>query len=130
HEPFLNDFKEERGLDLVNVANTINFPMGLYSKQVEELEEIKEGDKLGMPNDPTNAAHALFVFEEAGLITVDEAAGHTASVKDIVDNPLDLEFIELEAAQIPMHLDEVKAAAINTNFAIENGYTPADDAIY
>lgn len=130
HKPYLDDFKEERGLDITDAANTINFPMGIYSKQVSSIDEIEEGAKIGIPNDPTNAAHGLFVLEEAGLIKVAEEAGNTASVRDIEENPLNLEFIELEAAQIPMHLDEVTAAAINTNFAIENGYTPAEDAIY
>lgn len=130
HGPYLEDFKTERDLDLTAAANTINFPMGIYSSQVDSIDEIEDGDKLGLPNDPTNAAHALFIFEEAGLITLKEDAGHTASIKDITDNPLNLEFVELEAAQIPMHLDEVAAAAINTNYAIENEYTPAEDAIY
>lgn len=130
HKPYLDDFKDERNLDIINVANTVNFPMGIYSTQVTKVEDIKEGDKLGLPNDPSNGAHALFVFEEAGLIKLDENAGNTASIKDIVENPLNLQFIELEAAQIPMHLDEVVAAAINTNFAIENGFTPVDDSIY
>jgi len=130
HKPYLDDFKEERNLDIIDVANTINFPMGVYSEKVTDIADIQEGDKLGLPNDPTNAAHALFIFEEAGLITLTEDAGNTASIKDIEDNPLNLEFIELEAAQIPMHLDEVVAAAINTNYAIENGYTPTEDAIY
>src|SRR5690625_2743483 len=130
HKPFLDDFVEERGLDLIDIADTIIFPMGIYSTQVNSLEDIEDGAKLGLPNDPTNLAHALFVFEEAGLITVDEDAGYTATIKDVVDNPLNLEFVELEAAQIPRQLDEVTAAAINTNFAIDNGYTPAEDAIY
>lgn len=130
HKPYLDDFREDRGLDIIDVANTINFPMGVYSNQISDVEEIQDGDKLGLPNDPTNAAHALFIFEEAGLITLKEDAGNTASIKDIEDNPLNLEFVELEAAQIPMHLDELVAAAINTNYAIENGFTPTDDAIY
>ncbi|HLS66135.1 MAG TPA: MetQ/NlpA family ABC transporter substrate-binding protein [Pseudogracilibacillus sp.] len=130
HKPFLEDFVEERGLDLIDIADTIIFPMGIYSTNVDSLEDIEDGAKLGLPNDPTNLAHALFVFEEAGLITVDEDAGYTATIKDVVDNPLNLEFVELEAAQIPRQLDEVTAAAINTNFAIDNGYTPAEDAIY
>jgi len=130
HKPYLDDFKEERNLDIIDVANTVNFPMAIYSEEISDVEQVQDGDKLGLPNDPTNAAHALFVFEEAGLITLKEDAGNTASIKDIEDNPLNLEFIELEAAQIPLHLDEVVAAAINTNYAIENGFTPTEDAIY
>ncbi|HLR70092.1 MAG TPA: MetQ/NlpA family ABC transporter substrate-binding protein [Pseudogracilibacillus sp.] len=130
HKPFLDDFKEERGLDITDIADTINFPMGIYSEELDDVAEIQEGDKLGLPNDPTNAAHALFLFEEAGLITLKEDAGNEATIKDIAENPLNLEFIELEAAQIPRHLNEVAAAAINTNFAIDNGFTPSEDAIH
>jgi len=130
HKPFLDEFKEDRNLDLIDVANTINFPMGIYSEKIDDISEIQEGDKLGLPNDPSNAAHALFLFEGAGLITLKEGADITASVQDIEDNPLNLEFIELEAAQIPRQLDELAAAAINSNYAIESGFVPTEDTLY
>ncbi|MDT8859827.1 MetQ/NlpA family ABC transporter substrate-binding protein [Alkalihalobacillus sp. MEB130] len=130
HKPYLDNFKEERNLDLVDVATTVNFPMGIYSTELADVAELQEGDKVGLPNDPTNGARALILFEIAGLITLDPDAGVTATVNDITDNPHNLDFIELEASQIPRQLDELAAAAINTNFAIEHGFVPTEDSIY
>lgn len=129
HKPYLDDFVAERNLDLSHVADTVNFPMGIYSEKIKDIRELKEGDTLGLPNDPTNSARALLLFEDAGLIKLKEGAGVTASVQDIEENPLNLEFVELEAAQIPRQLSELTAAAINTNYAMEAGYVPAEDAI-
>ena len=130
HKPYLDNFKEERSLDLVDVATTVNFPMGIYSTALTDVSELQEGDTVGLPNDPTNGARALILFELAGLITLDPEAGVAATVNDIVENPHGLEFIELEASQIPRQLEELSAAAINTNFAIEHGYVPTEDSIY
>ncbi|HLR03281.1 MAG TPA: MetQ/NlpA family ABC transporter substrate-binding protein [Virgibacillus sp.] len=129
HRPFMDEMNEDRGLGLVEVAQTVNFPMGIYSDDISDIDELEKGDKIGLPNDPTNSARALILFEEAGLITLDEDADVTATVKDIEENELDLDFVELEAAQIPRQLGELKAAAINTNYAIEAGYIPTEDAL-
>ncbi|MFC0473363.1 MetQ/NlpA family ABC transporter substrate-binding protein [Halalkalibacter kiskunsagensis] len=130
HKPYLDNFKEDRNLDLIEVATTVNFPMGIYSVEVSDVAELQEGDKVGLPNDPTNGARALILFEIAGLIKLDPDAGVAATVNDITDNPHNLEFVELEASQIPRQLDELAAAAINTNFAIEHGFVPTEDSIY
>ncbi|WP_067839676.1 MetQ/NlpA family ABC transporter substrate-binding protein [Amphibacillus sediminis] len=130
HKPFLDDFKEDRGLDIVDVATTVNFPMGIYSTAIEDVSELQPGDSVALPNDPTNGARALMLFEDAGLITLAEGVGASATVLDIEENPLDLDFIELEASQIPRQLEELAAAAINTNFAIEHGFVPTQDSIY
>lgn len=74
HLPYLEQFIEDRGLDLVEVAATVNFPMGIYSSKVNSVEELQEGDRIGLPNDPTNGARALILFEQAGLITLEEGA--------------------------------------------------------
>lgn len=130
HQPYLDNFKEERNLDITSVAKTVNFPMGIYSEKIKDVSELKEGDKVGLPNDPTNGARALMLFEDAGLIKLKEGVGAEATVKDVVENPLNLELIELEASQIPRQLGELAAAAINTNFAFENGFVPTEDAIF
>jgi len=104
--------------------------MGIYSNRIKDLKQLKKGDKIGLPNDPTNGARALLLFEQAGLIKLKKGIGIQATVKDIVENPLDLELVELEAAQIPRQLDEFAAAAINTNFAVEHGLLPTRDAIF
>ncbi|WP_223701673.1 MetQ/NlpA family ABC transporter substrate-binding protein [Sutcliffiella deserti] len=130
HKPYLDKFKEDRDLDLVEIANTVNFPMGIYSSEIKDVSELKEGDKVGLPNDPTNGARALILFEQAGLIKLKEDADVGATVKDIEENNLNLEFVELEASQIPRQLDELAAAAINTNFAVEHGFVPTKDSIF
>lgn len=130
HKPYLDKFKSDRNLDLVEVATTVNFPMGIYSTEISDVSELKDGDIVGLPNDPTNGARALMLFEAAGLITLDPDAGVAATLNDIVDNPKNLKFIELEASQIPRQLDELAAATINTNFAVEHGYVPTKDSIF
>jgi len=130
HEPYLNQFKADNKLDIVKLANTLNFPIGLYSKKIKNVSEIKEGDELGLPNDPTNGARALILFERAGLIKLKEGVGVKATVRDIADNPKKLKFKELEAPFIPKALPDLTAAVINTNYAVDNGFVPTKDAIF
>ncbi|HSJ37713.1 MAG TPA: MetQ/NlpA family ABC transporter substrate-binding protein [Planococcus sp. (in: firmicutes)] len=129
HKPFLDAFNEDHGTDLVPGATTILNPMGVYSDDYASIEDLPQGATFGLPNDPTNGARALFILEEAGVITLKEGTEETASVFDVEDNPKELEFIELEAAQIPKQLSELDAAAINTNWAIEAGLNTLEDSI-
>ncbi|GGP09909.1 MetQ/NlpA family ABC transporter substrate-binding protein [Oceanobacillus neutriphilus] len=129
-EPFMDSMVEERGLDIVKVADTVTFPMGVYSESVDSLEDIPDGATLGLPGDPTNSGRALLLFEQAGLITLEEGLGVNATVNDVVENPKNLELLELDSAQIPRQLGEVDAAAINSNFAIEADLSPKDDSIF
>ncbi|MFC4022370.1 MetQ/NlpA family ABC transporter substrate-binding protein [Oceanobacillus longus] len=129
HGPFLDQFNEDHETDLVPVGKTILNPMGVYSETYESIEDLPDGAKFGLPNDPTNGGRALFILEEAGIITLEEGKEETASIYDIVDNPKNLEFIELDAAQIPNQLSEVDAAAINTNFALGAGINPKENSI-
>ncbi|WBL14564.1 MULTISPECIES: MetQ/NlpA family ABC transporter substrate-binding protein [Sutcliffiella] len=129
-KPFLDNVVKERNYDLVDIAPTLTFPMGIYSEKFASVDELEEGAKLGLPNDPTNGGRALILFQSAGLITLKDGVGDQATVKDIVDNPKNFEFIELEASQLPRQLDELAGAAINTNFAIEHGYVPTEDSIF
>lgn len=128
--PYLDQFKKDRNLDLVNVGEAVTFPIGIYSSKVKDVKELSKGAKLGLPNDPTNGGRALVLFEKAGLIKLKEGSGNTPAVKDIEENSNDFEFVELEASQIPRQLDELDAAAINTNFAIEHGFKPGKDSIF
>jgi D-methionine transport system substrate-binding protein len=130
HKPYLEQFKKDRGLDLTDIATTVNFPMGIYSTGIKDIKDLKNGDKVGLPNDPTNGARSLQLFELAGLIKLKEGAGANATLKDIEENEKNLEFIELEASQIPRQLEELAAAAINTNFAVEFGFVPTEDSIF
>lgn len=129
-EPFFDQMNEERELNLVKVADTLTFPMGIYSEDVKDVNDLQKGAKIGLPSDPTNSGRALMLFEKAGLIKVNEDAGIDATVKDIDVNDNDYEFIELDPAQIARQLGELDAAAINTNFAMDHGFVPSEDSIF
>ncbi|MDQ0272680.1 MetQ/NlpA family ABC transporter substrate-binding protein [Cytobacillus purgationiresistens] len=129
-EPYFNAFIEDRNLDLVKSFDTVTFPMGIYALEVKDVAELKDGAKIGLPSDPTNSGRALLLFEQAGLIELDPEKGINSTIRDIVKNNGDYEFIELDSAQIARQLEELDAAAINTNFAIEAGFVPSKDAIF
>ncbi|WP_163099933.1 MetQ/NlpA family ABC transporter substrate-binding protein [Peribacillus alkalitolerans] len=129
HKPFLDQFNKDHNTNLVPVGKTILNPMGVYSNEFKSLDDLPKGAKVGLPNDPTNGSRALFVFEEAGLIKIKDDKRETASIHDLAENPKEIEFIELDAAQIPKQLSELDAAAINTNFALEAGLNPKKDSI-
>lgn len=129
-EPYFNAFKEDRNLDLVKSFDTVSFPMGIYALNVKDVAELKDGAKIGLPSDPTNSGRALLLFEKAGLIELDPETGINSTVRDIEKNNGNYEFIELDSAQIARQLEELDAAAINTNFAIEAGFVPSKDAIF
>jgi D-methionine transport system substrate-binding protein len=129
HKPFLDQQIKDRGYKLVNVGYTVNFPIGLYSKKVKRLEDLKEGAKFGIPNDPTNGGRVLLVLQDKGLIKLKPEAGLKATPLDVIDNPKKLKFVELDAAQLPRSLDDLDAAAVNTNYALPAGLHPGKDAI-
>jgi D-methionine transport system substrate-binding protein len=128
--PFLETYKKEKGADLTAVGQTVLNPMGVYSKKIKSLDELKAGDTLGLPNDPTNSLRALLLFQSAGLIKLKDGVGDNATVLDIAENPRELKFVELDAAQIAKQLDDVTAAAINTSYAIKNNLNPGKDSIF
>src|SRR5690606_10751619 len=130
HEPYLEQMIKDRNVELVAVADTGNVPMLMYSDRIKDSTQGKAGDRIGTLKAPHNGPGGLLLFEQAGLIKLKKGIGIQATVKDIVENPLDLELVELEAAQIPRQLDEFAAAAINTNFAVEHGLLPTRDAIF
>ncbi len=121
HTPYLDNYNEQNGTDLVSACKVHFEPMGLYSETLTSVSDVAEGSKVGVPNDPTNEARALNLLEAQGLIKLREGAGLNATPLDIEENPLNLEFVELEAAQLPRNLGEFAIAAINGNYAIEAG---------
>ena len=129
-QPFLDVFNADRGENLVSVADTILNPMGIYSSKYNSLEEIPDGATFALPNDATNGGRALTVLEASGQIKLKEGVGINGTIYDVVDNPHNYEFIELDAAQLPTQLNEVDFAAINTNFALEAGLNPKTDSIF
>lgn len=132
HKPYLDNFNEEQGTHLVDVVAVHYEPFGLYAgkdKSLTSLDALPEGAKVAVPNDATNEARALLLLQDAGLIKIDASAGLTATKADIVENPRNLDIIELEAAQTALSLQDVDLAAINSNYAIEAGLNVSKDAI-
>lgn len=129
HVPYLESFSSNRGLNLVSVGSVHIEPIGLYSETHSAVRSISNGATIAIPNDPTNGGRALLLLESAGLIQLASGVGLDATPIDVVENPLGLFFIELEAAQLPRALADVDAAVINTNYAIEAGLNPVDDAL-
>lgn len=130
HYAYLYNEIEDKGLDLTVIGETIIAPLGIYSDKITSLDELQSGDSIAIPSDATNGGRALKLLEAAGLITVDPDAGYTPEVADITDNPLSLEFIEVEAAGTAALLPDVAAAVINGGHAVDNGLNPTTDAIY
>ncbi len=129
HQPYLDAQIKDRGYKFVSVGSTITFPMGVYSKKVKSLNDLKQGARVGVPNDPTNGGRALLVLQAKGVIKLKADAGLKATPLDIVENPKKIKIVELDAAQLPRSLDDFDAAVINGNYAESAGLSPTKDAI-
>ena len=126
HITYMNQFNEDNGYHLVSVGSIHYEPFGIYAGKTASLEELADGAQVAIPNDATNGGRALLLLEQEGLITLKEGAGITATVNDIVDNPKNLEIVELEARLLPDSLKDVDLAVINGNYAIDAGLKIAD----
>jgi len=131
HEPYLDNFvSEHKEVKLKNAGGIHIEPMGIYSKKIKQLDALPDGASIAIPNDPTNGGRSLLLLEKAGLLKLKDGAGVKATVQDIASNPKNLKFQEVEAAQVPRTLDDVDAAVINTNFAIQVNLVPTKDALF
>lgn len=129
HKDYMNNFKKENNIDIVSIGAVHIEPLGLYSSKYESIDDLEDGSEIIVPNDATNGGRALILLEQAGLITLNKDAGTLATENDIVENPKNLKFTSLEAAQIPRIVEDVDAAIINGNFALSAGLVPAEDSI-
>lgn len=129
HKPYLETFSKDRRLALSSLVAVHIEPMGAYSKKIKDLNELKKGASVGIPNDPTNGGRALLLLQAGGLIELDKKAGILPTTLDVVKNPLNLKFRELEAAMLPRSLQDLDLAIINTNYALEGGLVPTKDAL-
>lgn len=129
HQPYLDNQVADRKFDIVSVGQSVNFPMGIYSKKVKSLDELADGATVAIPNDPTNGGRALLILADQGLIKFKDGAGLKVGPADVVENPKNITFAELDAAQLPRALDDVDASVINTNYALEAGLNPGTDPI-
>lgn len=129
HVPYLDNFNEEKGTQLVSVAGIHYEPFGIYPGTKSSLSDIADGDVIAVPNDTTNEARALLLLQDNGIIKLADGAGLTATVKDIVENPHNVKIQELEAAQVSRVKDEVAFVVLNGNYALEAGFSVAHDAV-
>ena len=129
HIPYLESFNEEKGTHLVNAGGIHYEPFGIYPGTKASLDELADGDSIAVPNDTTNEARALLLLQDNGIITLKEGAGLTATKNDLVENPYNVDIVELEAAQVPRVKDEVAFMVLNGNYALEAGFSVAKDAI-
>ncbi len=128
HKPFLEQYNKSHNTELLALTPVIIAPMGIYSKKIKSLEELKDGSRIAIPNDPTNESRALELLEKAGLIRLNEKPLKTPL--DIVENPKKLRFVELKAAQLPRALEDVDLCAINSNYALDANLNPGKDSIF
>jgi D-methionine transport system substrate-binding protein len=138
HLPYLEKFSKDKGLNISPIhfskgsKEAITVPtagLGLYSRKIKSIDQLKKGDEITIANDPTNLSRALRFLQKSGLITLKKEVDPTkASEKDIADNPRGLKIRPIEAAQIPRTLDSVSIAVINGNYAIAAGI-PLDSAL-
>jgi D-methionine transport system substrate-binding protein len=129
NQPYLDDYNKKNGTRIVPVVTVHLEPLGLYSTKLRSKDDLKSGATVAVPNDTVNEARALKLLDSAGIITLKDGAGTDATPADITANPKKLKFKELEAAQTPRSLDDVDAAVINGNYALEADLSPADDAL-
>lgn len=129
HVPYLNSFNEEQGTHLVDAGDIHYEPFGIYPGTKSSLADVAEGDRIAIPNDTTNEARALLLLQDNGIITLKDDAGLTATVNDITENPHNIEFVELEAAQVARVVNEVEYVVLNGNYALEAGFSVGKDSI-
>lgn len=129
HKAYLEKEIADLGYDISILGDTILAPLSLYSNYITDIDQLKEGDKIAVPSDPTNEGRCFKILESAGVLEVDPAAGYIPEIKDITSNPLNLEFVEVEAANTASLLPDVAAAFVNGAHAVDNGLK-LEDAVY
>lgn len=130
HKPFMENFNKQKGAHLTDIGRAILMRMGIYSNKVKDVKDIPDGAKISIPNDPTNEGRGLQLLQQAGLIKLKDGVGNKATPADVVENPKNLQFQELEAAQLPRSLDDVAASVITMNYVMSSGLSPKDQGIF
>jgi ABC-type metal ion transport system, periplasmic component/surface antigen len=129
HVPYLNDFNQQHGTDLVPVVKVHLEPLGIYSHKIKSLAALPANAVVAIPNDATNGGRALQLLAANNLIQLKSGVGATATVNDITANPKKLQITELDAAQLPRSLDDTTISVINGNYALASGLQPNKDAL-
>lgn len=129
HQPYLDAFVKEHGSPLVSIGGIHIEPIGLYSSKIKDIKDLKDGGKIAIAFDPANAGRSLILLQKHGLIKLKEPGNISSTVHDIVENKRNLQFIEIDPALMPRSLDDFDGAIITTNYVIEAGLNPLEDAI-
>ena len=129
HVPYLDDFNAQNGTKVVSVCGVHVEPMAIYAGKSSDLKNIADGSQIAVPNDTTNEARALLLLEANGIIKLDPNAGITATKNDVIENPYNVEIVEVEAAQVPNVRQDVEYAVINVNYALNAGLNPVKDSL-
>ncbi|WP_428774308.1 methionine ABC transporter substrate-binding lipoprotein MetQ [Vibrio sp.] len=130
HKPYLDQQIADRGYKLAIAGNSFVYPIAGYSKQVTSVDQLEDGARIAVPNDPTNLGRSLLLLEQQGLLTLREGVGLKATTRDIEKNPKNIAIVELDAAQLPRSLDDVALSIINTTYASSINLTPQKDGIF
>ena len=130
HEPYLDTFVSERKLELISAGKVHIEPMGIYSKKIKTLNDIPNGAKIAIPNDPSNGGRALALLESAKLLKLKDGVGVKATIGDITQNDKKLQLVEIEAALLPRSMDDTDLSVINSNFAMEAKLNPVKDSLF
>lgn len=129
HIPYLEQFNTDNGTHLVNAGGIHYEPFGIYPGTKSDLSALEAGDVIAIPNDTTNEARALLLLQDNGIITLKDGAGLTSTVNDIAENPYNITFEELEAAQVARVVPEVAFVVLNGNYALAAGFSVGQDSI-
>lgn len=132
HLPYLKDQEKALGKTFDVVASVHIEPLGIYSRKVKSLDALPEGATIAVPNNTTNLSRALWLLQDKGVLRLNasgEAGSTLVTPKDISENPKKIKIVEIESPQLPRSLDDVDAAIINGNYALEAGLSPAKDAL-
>lgn len=127
---YFDSFVEDRGLDLSPIGTTAIWPMGIYSNEISNINELKDGDQVIIPKDPTNLGRALSLLQKAGVITLEEGFSGTGGLEGIAENPKNLDIVPVDSAQTARGLEDAAISIINSDMAINSGLNPTNDPIF
>lgn len=132
HKPYLDDFNAQKGTKLSSMGGVHYEPFGIYSSKYESLDDLPENATVCIPNDPSNQTRALFLLQDAGLLTLPEGSTplDTLNVTDVVEVKNGLQISDIDAAQLPSTLEDKDIVVINGNYALDAGLSPLNDAIF
>lgn len=129
HTPYMINFGEKHGFEMEAVGKIYLPTLALYSKNIKSVDELKNGDTILLPNDPTNLARSLILLDKGGVIKLKDNTKVDSTVKDIAENPKNIKFVELAADQLAPRLPEVAASIVNSSFALDAGLSYKENGI-